>query len=111
MANDQLERYRSAVLDDGAGAALAGALEAVTAEGLQIGEPALKTAPRGLPRDHSRIELLRYKELIAGRTLAPGPSLSTHAALEHVAATWRAAHPLTAWLDEHVGASAMPRTR
>jgi uncharacterized protein (TIGR02453 family) len=111
MANDQLERYRSAVLDDGAGAALAGALEAVTAEGLEIGEPALKTAPRGLPRDHPRIELLRYKELIAGRTLAPGPSLSTHAALEHVAATWHAAHPLTAWLDEHVGASAMPRTR
>jgi uncharacterized protein (TIGR02453 family) len=111
MANDQLERYRSAVLDDAAGVALADALEALTAGGLEVGPPSLKTAPRGLPRDHPRVELLRYKELIAGRTLVPGPALFTRAALDHVAATWRAAHPLTAWLDEHVGASAMPRTR
>jgi uncharacterized protein (TIGR02453 family) len=103
MASDQLERYRSAVLDDAAGAALADALQAVTAEGLEVGAPALKTAPRGLPRDHPRVELLRYKELIAGRTLAPGPALATHAALDHVAATWRAARPLTAWLDGRVG--------
>ena len=103
MAGDQLERYRSAVLDDAVGAALVGALEAVIADGLELGPSALKTAPRGLPRDHPRVELLRYKDLIAGRTLPPGPALLTHAALDHVAATWRAAGPLTAWLDERVG--------
>jgi hypothetical protein len=59
-----------------------------------------------MPRDHPRVALLRYKDLIAGRRLAPGPSLATREALDHVAVTWRTAHPITAWLDEHVGASA-----
>jgi hypothetical protein len=78
MASDQLARYRDAVL---------------------------KTAPRGMPRDHPRVALLRYKDLIAGRRLAPGPALATREAIDHVAATWRAAHSLTTWLDAHVGAT------
>ncbi len=59
-----------------------------------------------MPRDHPRVALLRYKDLIAGSRLAPGPALAIRKALEHVAATWRSAAPLTAWLDGHVGASA-----
>jgi uncharacterized protein (TIGR02453 family) len=100
MAADQLARYRDAVLADDA---LVAAIDAVERTGLELAPPALKTAPRGMPRDHPRVALLRYKDLIAGRRLAPGPALATRAALEHVAATWRAARPLTAWLDEHVG--------
>jgi uncharacterized protein (TIGR02453 family) len=103
MAADQLARYRAAVLADDA---LVAAIDAVERAGLELAPPALKTAPRGMPRDHPRVALLRYKDLIAGRRLAPGPALATRAALEHVAATWRAARPLTAWLDEHVGATA-----
>jgi uncharacterized protein (TIGR02453 family) len=105
MASDQLERYREAVLADDAGAALGEATRAVQDAGLELAPPALKTAPRGMPRDHPRVALLRYKDLIAGRRLAPGPALATREALGHVAATWRSARPLTAWLDEHVGAS------
>ncbi len=111
MANDQLERYRDAVLDDPRGEALAGALAEVERAGLEIGEPALKTAPRGMPRDHPRVGLLRYKSLIAGRRLDAGPALTTRKALDHVAATWRAARPLTGWLDEHVGPSTLPPER
>ena len=106
MASDQLERYRAAVLADDTGAALGEATRAVQDAGLELAPPALKTAPRGMPRDHPRVALLRYKDLIAGSRLAPGPALATGAALEHVAATWRAARPLTAWLDDHVGTSA-----
>jgi uncharacterized protein (TIGR02453 family) len=106
MASDQLERYRAAVLADAAGAALAEAVGAVERAGLELAPPALKTAPRGLPRDHPRVALLRYKDVIAGRRLAPGLALATREPLEHVAATWRSASPLTAWLDEHVGAGA-----
>jgi uncharacterized protein (TIGR02453 family) len=106
MAADQLARYHEAVLADDA---LAAAIGAVERAGLELAPPALKTAPRGMPRDHPRVALLRYKDLIAGRRLAPGPALATRAALEHVAATWRAARPLTAWLDEHVGATAQRR--
>ena len=105
MASDQLERYRAAVLADRGGEALADTVGAVQDAGLKLAPAALKTAPRGMPRDHPRVGLLRYKDLIAGRRLAPGPALATREALEHVAATWRSARPLTAWLDEHVGAS------
>jgi uncharacterized protein (TIGR02453 family) len=106
MASDQLARYRAAVLSDPAGDALAEAIGAVQGAGLELAPPALKTAPRGMPRDHPRVAFLRYKDLIAGRRMAPGPALATREALEHVAATWRSARPLTEWLDEHVGASA-----
>ena len=79
------------------------AIDDVQRAGLELAPPALKTAPRGLPRDHPRVALLRYKDAIAGRRLAPGPALATRQALEHVAATWRSARPLTAWLDANVG--------
>jgi uncharacterized protein (TIGR02453 family) len=104
MAGDQLARFREAVLDDDAGPALEEAIDAIGRAGLELAPPALKTVPRGLARDHPRVALLRYKDAIAGRRLEPGPALATRQALEHVAATWRSARPLTAWLDEHVGA-------
>lgn len=106
MANDQLERYRAAASDE-----LAALLDAVRAAGLELSPPALKTAPRGFPRDHPHAALLRYKDVIAGRNLPPGPVLESREALEFVAATWRKAAPLNAWLAEHVGATATERRR
>jgi uncharacterized protein (TIGR02453 family) len=111
MASDQLALFRAAVVDDASGEALARAVSAVRADGLQLTPPALKTAPRGMPREHPRVDLLRYKDLVAGRRLDPGPLLATAAARDHVASTWRAAGPLVTWLDEHVGQSAAPRRR
>jgi uncharacterized protein (TIGR02453 family) len=108
MAPDQLERFRAAVADDGAGPALA---DAVAGRGLDIAGESLRTAPRGYPRDHPRIELLRRKALIAGRQVPPGDGIPRDAALAHVAGAWRAAAPLNAWLDEHVGPSAEPVRR
>jgi uncharacterized protein (TIGR02453 family) len=109
MARDQLDRFHSSVLDDEAGAELGGVVSAVERAGLELGPPALKTAPRGLPRDHPRVALLRYKDLIAGRRLPPGPELESQAALSFVESTWRAAAPLVEWLDANVGASTLPR--
>ena len=62
----------------------------------------LKTAPRGYPKDHPRIELLRHKWLVVG-ALLPAGDIPADAALAHVGGTWRAAQPVLAWLDEHVG--------
>jgi uncharacterized protein (TIGR02453 family) len=105
MARDQLERFRDAVVDDRTGPALAAATAAAQDAGLELEGESLRTAPRGYPRDHERIELLRRKQLIAGRRLAGAGGIARDAALGHVAATWRAAAPLNAWLDEHVGPS------
>jgi uncharacterized protein (TIGR02453 family) len=106
MASDQLERYRAAASGE-----LAALLDEVRAAGLELSPPELKTAPRGYPRDHPQAALLRYKSVIAGRALAPGPALESRAALEFTAATWRAAARLNAWLAEHVGPSAATAPR
>ena len=108
MARDQLERFRAAVADDGTGPALAEAAIAAERDGLEIAGDELRTAPRGYPRDHPRIELLRRKAIIAGAAWPGEDGIARDAALDHAAACWRAAAPLNAWLDEHVGASTLP---
>jgi uncharacterized protein (TIGR02453 family) len=109
MARDQLERFRAGVADDVAGPRLEAAAAAAQDAGLELAGQSLRTAPRGYPREHPRIELLRRKALIAGRALGGTGGIARETALEHVAGAWRAAQPLTAWLDERVGPSALPR--
>ena len=77
------------------------------AGGLEVWGEVLKTAPRGFPRDHPRVALLRHKLMIFGARLGPGP-IGRDAALEHAAGAWRAGEPLAAWLDAHVGPSTLP---
>jgi uncharacterized protein (TIGR02453 family) len=106
LAGDQLARYRAAVLADATGEPLAGIVHALRDAGLEVFGEALKTAPRGVARDHPRVALLRHRSLFTGRRLAPGPGgIPRAAAVEQVAGTWRAGRDLDAWLDAHVGAS------
>ena len=108
MANDQLARYRAAVDDEATGEQLAAAVAGLRAAKLRIEGHALKTAPRGYPRDHPRIELLRHKSLAGFRSWPPGKWLGTKAAGDRVIGAWRASGPLAAWLDAHVGPSTEP---
>jgi uncharacterized protein (TIGR02453 family) len=68
----QLERFREAVADDPTGPQLEDAVAAAHAAGVETFGEALKTAPRGFPRDHPRAGLLRHKSLIAGVRRSPG---------------------------------------
>jgi uncharacterized protein (TIGR02453 family) len=108
MANDQLARYRAAVDDDQTGPELAGAVAEVEAAKLRIEGHGLKTAPRGYPRDHPRIELLRRKSLAGFRSWDPARWLGTAGAARRIVDAWRAAAPMTAWLAAHVGPSTEP---
>ena len=104
MAPDQLDRYRRAVDDDATGSPL----EAITAElrdrGWElIGHDVLKTAPKGYPRDHPRVALLRRKGLAAWRQWAPGAWLGTRKAKGRIVETLEAAEPLNRWLATNVG--------
>jgi hypothetical protein len=79
------------------------------ARGVENFGEALKTVPRGYPREHPRVRLLRHKSLVAGRRLDPGPAgIARDAALGHARSTWAACAALNAWLDAHVGASEIP---
>ena len=111
MARDQLERYRDAVVDDRAGPQLTTAVAKADGAGLELWGESLATAPRGYPRDHVRIELLRRKSLALGATIKSGRGISRADSLQFVSKTWRAAAPVTGWLERYVGASAMPRDR
>jgi uncharacterized protein (TIGR02453 family) len=111
MAPDQLDRFRQGVADGRLGSQLVKAVDEAQRAGFELWGETLATAPRGYPRDHERIELLRRKNLTLGRTLAFGRGIKRAEGLEFVAKTWRAAGPVTNWLDRHVGASAMPPRR
>jgi uncharacterized protein (TIGR02453 family) len=106
MASDQLDRYRKAVDRDRTGEELATIVEAGRANGLEItGHDQLKTAPRGDAKDHPRIELLRYKGLIAWKEWPAGAWLGTAKAKDRVVELLVASRPLVDWLQRQVGSS------
>src|SRR6266545_6889068 len=68
MATYQIERYREAVSDEATGGELQDIVSTARSTGLQVtAHETLKTAPKGYPKDHPRIELLRFKGLITWR--------------------------------------------
>ena len=104
MAPDQLERYREGVDDERAGAELERIVATIRSTGVEaMGHGVLKTAPKGYPKDHPRIELLRFKGIVAWREWPAGAWLGTKKAKDRVVDVFRAAEPLTAWLSTHVG--------
>ena len=104
MAPDQLERYREWVDDERAGAELERIVATIRSTGVEaMGHGVLKTAPKGYPKDHQRIELLRFKGIVAWREWPAGAWLGTKKAKDRVVDVFRAAEPLTAWLSTHVG--------
>ena len=112
MAKDQLEKFRAAIDDDKTGKALERAIAKVTAADIEVTSfDALKTAPRGYPKDHPRIELLRMKGCIAKREWDIGVWLDSPEPKERVVATIEAAKPLMKWLDTHVGPTTIVRER
>jgi uncharacterized protein (TIGR02453 family) len=112
MAPDQLERYRRAVASDATGAQLAAVISAIEQHMIAVhGHEVLKTAPRGYPADHPRIELLRYKGVAAWQEWPVEPWLTTADAKNHVSGFLVATRPLASWLAEHVGASTAEASR
>ncbi len=112
MAPDQLERYREAVNGDGSGKRLTDLVAKAKAAGLDVSaREMLKTAPRGYPRDHPRIELLRHKGLITWREWSAGAWLGTKKAKERVVEFLRLSRPLSEWLRTNVGPSTLPERR
>jgi len=109
MASDQLDRYRKAVADDGPGAELEAIVAEARARKVEItGHDALKTAPKGYPKDHPRIELLRNKGLIAWKEFPVAAWLGTRKAKDRVVDFLHATESLRSWLAANVGPSELP---
>lgn len=110
LAPDQLARFREAV-DAPAGADLDKAVASLRRKGFGIGGNVMKSRPRGVARDHPRVELLRHRSLIAWHEHGAPAWLATGAAVRHVRDDWRLVRPMVAWLDEHVGPTQEPPRR
>lgn len=108
---DQLPRYRTAVDAPRSGQELAVVTARLTDAGFTLAGERVATRPRGVPADHPRLELLRFRHLVARREHGEPAWLSTPEVVEHVRADWRAVRPLVEWLTEYVGATERPRVR
>jgi uncharacterized protein (TIGR02453 family) len=104
MAKDQLAKFRAAIDDEKTGRQLERTVAKLTDAGIEVtAHDSLKTAPRGYPKDHPRIELLRMKGCIAWREWDVGGWLDTAEPKDRVIAFLDAAKPLVKWLDTNVG--------
>jgi uncharacterized protein (TIGR02453 family) len=109
MAADQLERYRRSVADDASGEGLEKIIAGIERHRVEVGgHDTLKTAPRGYPRDHPRVDLLRNKGLVAWKQWPVAAWLGTAAAKRRIVDFLHTTRPLRDWLDQHVGPSAIP---
>jgi len=112
MAPDQIERYRTAVADDRLGSELQQIIGPLERQSISVSShDVLKTAPKGYPKDHPRIDLLRYKDLVCWKEWPIGPWLGTAKAKKNVVEFLRATGPINAWLAAHVGEARDPHGR
>jgi uncharacterized protein (TIGR02453 family) len=99
-----LQRYRTAVTREKSGTELVAIVAALHKAGYEtMAHEILKTAPRGVAKDHPRIDLLRHKGIAVMKTWPVGAWLGTAKAKDRVVATLRAAVPLGDWLARYVG--------
>lgn len=97
---DQLKKYRAAVLDEKAGAALVKTVQKL--EGLKLPEPARKKVPRGLPVDHPRSPFLLLDGLYCTHEAPLRKSVHSPAFVAQCLEIFARAHPLSQWLGKYV---------
>jgi uncharacterized protein (TIGR02453 family) len=109
MATDQLQRFRNAIVEAGTGDELVGLCAAAERSGVRLGAMReLKTAPRGYPKDHPRIELLRRKGLIVSQDWPLATWMHSDKVVARIRAAWESAAEIIEWLNTHVGPSTLP---
>ncbi len=95
---ERLAGVRDAIDDDRTGPRLVRLLRKLERSGFEIGGEQLKTSPRGYDAGHPRIDLLRRKQLLAGRSYGFEPFIHQASLLDRVREDWRALVPLLDWL-------------
>jgi uncharacterized protein (TIGR02453 family) len=97
-SGERLAAIRDAVADDTSGPQLKGLLTKLEKSGFEMGGEQLKTAPRGYDKAHIRIDLLRRKQIIAGKPYGFEKLIHSPELLDRVREDWRALNPLVTWL-------------
>lgn len=99
-----LARFRELADGDRRGPEIEGVIAELGGHDLTLmTEGALRTAPRGYPIDHPRIELLRLTRLAVGRTEELAEWMWTPDAFDIVSDAWRSVSVWNRWLAENLG--------
>lgn len=94
-----LKRLRRRI-DAPAGRDLERLIAGLTDAGWQLEGDAVATAPRGYPKDHPRIALLRHKTMVLSHDHGDDPVVHTSELLDRVRADWQRAAPVVRWLAQ-----------
>ena len=97
-SSPRLAAIREAIADLHRGAELERIIKDLEADGWTLGGDTLKTAPRGYPADHPRIDLLRHKSMTLGKSYGFEPFIHTPGLLDRVRTDWRTATPFVEWV-------------
>jgi uncharacterized protein (DUF2461 family) len=101
-----LRALREAIAEESSGSELVKLVKALRAKGYTVqSHESVASVPRGYSAEHPRIELLRMKDLHAGRVLEPA-LLAGAKALKEVRRAAADVAPVKAWLDRYVGTAA-----
>ncbi len=112
MAKDQLAKFRSAIDDTKLGSQLERTITKLEDAGIEVtSHDRLKTAPRGYPKDHPRIELLRMKGCIANQSWDVAAWFGTSEPKDRIVEFLDKAKPLVKWLDTNVGPTELEDSR
>jgi len=98
-----LRRLREAIDADASGRKLAAIVAALRRKGYKVDtHESLGSAPRGFRADHPRLDLLRMKDIHAGKMFKPSEA-GTARAVQQVRRACEDVAPLRQWIQRYVG--------
>ncbi|HEY6218458.1 MAG TPA: DUF2461 domain-containing protein [Gemmatimonadaceae bacterium] len=98
-----LDRFRDAIADKTIGGQLAKIVASLRRKGFTVEtHERLARVPRGYPPDHPRAELLKMKDIFAGKSFKPAPWMSTPALGRRLETIMKDTLPLRDWVKRHV---------
>ena len=98
-----LQKFRAAINADKSGRELVRIVSAIRRKGYTVGtHESVNSAPRGYAANHPRIDLLRMKDIHAGKTIEPGSVLASRKSVAAVKKVMADVQPLGAWLARFV---------
>ena len=98
-SSEQLAAIRAGIDDERRGTSLESMVAGIRRRrDWTVGGDQVRSAPRGWPADHPRIELLRHRSLIVGRSYGFGERIQTRRLLTDVRRDWRTARPIVDWV-------------
>jgi uncharacterized protein (TIGR02453 family) len=99
-----LRRLREAIAADDSGRKLGSIVATLRRKGYTVAtHESVDGVPRGFSADHPRLELLRMKDIHAGRMFDASSEITTPKAAQQVRRACEDIAPLRAWLQRYVG--------